>query len=291
MVALLERNLGGCGAYNGDRVTGHEYITVGRFAAAVDNNIVNPVAEHQQGALRRVHANVYAGLLGYSVPPYTGCIYRYGRAVFRFEPGAGVEDLDAKYSVSLADEVDKLGIYQNFGPVHGGVGNVGRAKAERIDRAVGNHNRANQGRVDRRLHLSRLGGRYGPGFDARAEAGVYEFLLVVESESGLLIFGEGDEQSSGIFNAVGSDRTKDLVFPYAFFGRLAVFDRIAGARMEQAVVAAGCSGGNVVTFYQQYLKTSHSAVARSARACDAATDDNHVKLVFGWHIVLCYSLL
>ena len=68
VVHLVEGHLARRGADQRDRIARHQDVGVGRLAAAVEHDVVHPVAEDQQRALGRQHVDRHPRLAGDVVP-------------------------------------------------------------------------------------------------------------------------------------------------------------------------------------------------------------------------------
>ena len=176
-------------------------------------------------------------------------------------------------------------IGEHVGTMTTGVEHIAHREQEGVDAAVGHHHGAYQVGVDRGLALERQLGVDNLGADAGTQTAVDEELLVSE-----VVFGQRDEESVVLFDTVGRDASQYLVLHDTLGGALLVGDGIAGTTVQQAVVAAGGAVGEVVALDEQHAQATHATVAGSACACDASTNDNHIVMVFKFHIFHCGKL-
>jgi hypothetical protein len=203
--------------------------------------------------------------------PDSGSINRHVAAGFEGLAGVVVEQLDPLDPVARDDEVGDLVIGQNVGAVAPGVDNVGRCQAEGVDGAVGNCDSPDQVGIDARLDATRLLRVDGAGVDAGRTAALDEFLLIIE-----VIFGQGYEKASGVFDTVTRYATQYHVLLDTFTGALLIGDGITRSAVEQSVVSAGGACGDVKPLDEQNLQTAHGAVTSRSGARSAAADDYHI---------------
>ena len=85
--------------------------------------------------------------------------------------------------------------------------------------------------IEPRLHRQRLAGGEGQGFDPRRLAGADEGRPVLGA-----VFGERDEETAGVLDAVGGDPPEDPVFGDALPGGFGIVDGVAAAAVEEALV-------------------------------------------------------
>ena len=78
---------------------------------------------------------------------------------------------------------------------------------------------------------------------------------------------------------MGGHLAENHILADAFFGRFGVAHGVAGTGMQQAVVAAGGTGGYVGAVYQQGAQAAHGAVSLGAGTGDASANDYYVKFV------------
>ena len=105
-------------------------------------------------------------------------------------------------------------------------------------------------------------------------AGFDELGLVVQ-----VVLRQGDEETVGLVHAVGRDPAEDHVLADALVRGLLVGHGIAGAGVQEAVVPACRSGGDVVPLDEENLQSAHRTVSRRPGTGDAAADDDDVVLV------------
>ena len=80
------------------------------------------------------------------------------------------------------------------------------------------------------------------------------------------------------------DFTQNHVFLNTLCSRFLVCHSIACSTVQQTVVTARGTLSKVKTLDKQHTQPTHSAVASSTRASDAATDYDDIILVFQFHI-------
>ena len=253
---------------------GNEDVGVRGLAAAVDDDAVHAVREDQQGALRREHADLDAGEVRDALAPDAGGIDGDGRVVLAGFMGLMVVRLHAHHAVAVLDEAGDFGIEQDLGAVELGVHHVGGAQAERVHAAVRHLDGADDVRVHGRFHPEGLLRVHDLRVDARGEAGFDKLGLVVQ-----VVLRQGDEEAVGLVHAVGRDPAEDHVLADALVRGLLVGHGIAGAGVQQAVVPARRSGGDVMPLDEEDLQSAHRAVSRRPGTGDAAADDDDVVLV------------
>ena len=183
-------------------------------------------------------------------------------------------------------EAGDFGIQQDLGAVELGVHHVGGAQAERVHAAVGYLDGADDVRVHGRFHPEGLLRVHDLGVDARGEAGFDKLGLVVQvvlregdEEAVGLVLRQGDEETVGLVHAVGRDPAEDHVLADALVRGFLVGHGIAGAGVQQAVVPARRSGGDVMPLDEEDLQSAHRAVSRRPGTGDASADDDDVVLV------------
>ncbi len=155
---------------------------------------------------------------------------------------------------------------------------IGYCEAERVDCSVRHLYGSDNVGVYRRLDAHRILGVDGFGIDAGLQARFDKCLLICK-----VILREGDEKSAGVFHTVACDTAENHILLDALCCRFLIGHRIAGAAVQQAVVASGCAGGKVETFYEERFQTTHGAVAGSPGACGTSAYHNHV--------VVCLSVV
>ena len=202
----MEVDLGGGGADDAHGVAGNEDVRVRRLAAAVDDDAVHPVGENQEGALRRVHADLDAGEVRDALAPDTGGVDGDVRVVRAFLMGLMIVCLYAHHAVAVLDETGNFGVQEDLGAVELGVHHIGGAQAERVHAAVRHLDGADDVRVHGRFHPEGLLRVHDLGIDARGEAGFDELGLVVQ-----VVLRQGDEETVGLVHAVGRVMKKPSV--------------------------------------------------------------------------------
>ena len=246
VVAFFEGNAGGGRTDDADRVAGDKDVGIGRLTTAVDDVVVYPVREDQQGSLGRIHPHVYARQLRYMMTPDSaGVDDDRGVEIFRHACGQ-VAGMDARDGIAFPDESRDFGMEPDLAAVEFGIQHIGCAQTEGVYAAVRHADGPDQvgihGRFDPAGHI----GIDDFGTDAGSLAGFHESLLV-----GQVIFRQGDEKAVRLVDAVGGYPPQDLVFLDAFFRGFGIVYGVAGARVQQAVVAAGGAGGDVGPFDEQ----------------------------------------
>ena len=135
---------------------------------------------------------------------------------------------------------------QNARPMFPGIQHIGGGQAERIDGAIRDFHCANKRRVDRRFQLPCPRRIHGLRLNTCCVTGGDKGFL-----KGEVIFGKGDKEAIGRFNAVAGDTLEDLVFRNTFPCRLTVSDGVSRAAVEQTVVSPGRARGNIVAFQKR----------------------------------------
>ena len=284
VVHLVEGHLARRGADQRDRIARHQDVGVGRLAATVEHDVVHPVAEDQQRALGRQHVDRHPRLAGDVVPPDAARVDHHLRAVFGRLARLAVEHLDARDAVLFAQKVEHLVVGQHLGAVRLGIDDVGGRQPERIDRAVGNAHRADHRRIGRRFEPQRLLRIDHVGADPRRAARLDELGLEFQP-----VFGQAQEQTVGLLDAMAGDPAQDHVLLDALLGRLAVRHGIACAAVQQTVITARRTRGDVAAFEQQRTDTAQGAVAGHTRTRSAAADNNHIELLC--HRIFSFSII
>src|SRR3712207_3890521 len=256
---------------NAHCVVGHENVGVGRLAAAVDDHVVDSMAEDKERTFGGKHIDRNVGHASQEVSPNAGGVDGYPSPCLGSGAAAVIAQLHAHDAATLHDEARYLVIGQDVGPVAAGVNDVSHGKPERVDGGVGNFHRPDERWVDRRLHASGLLGRNDVGTDTGLAAGGYESGLI-----GQVVLGQGDEESIGLIDAMAGYAPQNHVLLDTFPGRLRVGHGISGATMEQSMVASRGAVGKVILLYEQHFQTAHGAVAGRSGTGYAASDDDDV---------------
>ncbi len=186
--------------------------------------------------------------------------------------------MDALDGVAFADESRDLRVQAYLAAVQFGVQHVGRAQAERVHAAVRYLYGTNQGRIYTGLQAFGQFRVYDFRADTRFAAGVHEGLLVSQ-----IILRQGNEKTVCLVYAMGGDAAQNHVFADAFLRAFRVVHGVSGSGMQQAVVAARGTGGNVRALDKERAEAAHGAVPLGPGSRDAASDDNHIKFV-GIHV-------
>ena len=222
IVTFFERNARRGRPDDADRVARHQDIGIRRFSAAVDDQIVHPVGEDQQGAFGGIHADVDAGQVRDGASPDAAGVDRDRCVEIFFFAGDLVPGMDAPDRVAFPDEPGDFRMQPDLAAVKLGIQHIGRTKAERVHAAVRHADGADQVRIDRRLQPPGQVRIDDFSADARLPAGVHEGLLVTQ-----VIFRQGDEQAVGLFDAVRRDPAQDPVLFDTFFGGFRIVHGIA----------------------------------------------------------------
>ena len=152
-----------------------------------------------------------------------------------------------------------------------GVDNIGRGKAEGINRSVGHSDGPGKCRIDGRLYATGFFGRDNIRTDASACAGLYKSFLIAE-----IILGQCDKETVGLVHTMGGNLAERHVLLDTFRGRLTVGHRIACTAMKQSMIATRSTVGEIVFLHLQHLQASHGAVACRTGSRDATTDDDYI---------------
>ena len=174
---------------------------------------------------------------------------------------------------AFAQQPDGFVVHQHLRAVLARRGGVQLGGEEGIGGPIRHAEAAPDLRVEQRLFFEHLRQRHLFHRDAGLLAACHEALGV----SGVVFRGE-DEEAAGIFDALRHDAAQDAVLFDALMGRLRVFDRIAPAGVQQAVVAPAGAVAQVAPFDQHGLEAAHRQVARQAGARRAAADDEDFSL-------------
>jgi hypothetical protein len=153
-------------------------------------------------------------------------------------------------------------------------GEKAQRQAHRVHGRVRHPHRRLERRVQARLQSERLGGRQLPGGDAAGGAAGQEPRQVVH-----VLIGEGDEQPAVLLKRPGGDPAQDLVLGDALHRRLRVVDGIAGARVQQPVVAAGGPRGQLAPLGQRDPQPPQHQIMGQGTSGAAPTDDDHLRRV------------
>src|SRR5207248_967978 len=109
--------------------------------------------------------------------------------------------------------------------------------------------------------------------DARFQAAAQEVI----SEAGV-VPRRRDEQAARVLDAVGRNSAQDRVLDHALTGRDRVLDRVAPARVEEAVETTCRPRGQVAPLHQCRCEAPHRRVACDAGPRGAAADDEDFRL-------------
>ncbi|MNN22021.1 hypothetical protein D3C81_1353640 [compost metagenome] len=232
------------------------------------------MAEDQQSALGREHANAQIGVFrNLLAPDARGIDHHFGMNIVAL-CRLMVENAHPGNAIASAKQTDHLMIGEDLRTVLTGVEHIGGGETEGIDSAVRHPHRTDQSRVGRRLQTQRQLWVDRFGVDTGAVAGGNKLLLI-----GQRILRQRNKQPIGTFDAVVRNTLEDLVFFYAFMRRLTVGHRIACSTVQQAVVTASGTGGNIVTLQQYATQATARAVTSNARTGRAAANNDHIRFV------------
>ena len=261
------------GSEDGGLAARDQDIRVGRRPAAVEHQLVEPASEHQQRALVGIHGDAGAGHRGHLSGPGAGGVDHDRRFEVFLLLAADIPHVDAHHAAAVLAQTAHFVVAENLSALGSRVEGVGEDQAERVDRGVGHAHGTHERRVDGRLDAAGLSGIDGFGVDAGGPAGRHELLLVPQ-----VVFRQGHEQAVARVDAVRRNLLEDAVFTNALPGRLRIAHGVAGAAVEQAVVAAAGTDRQVVALHQHGLQAAEGTVACHAHAGDAAADDDHIVL-------------
>ncbi|MNO76540.1 hypothetical protein D3C76_676140 [compost metagenome] len=163
------------------------------------------------------------------------------------------------HPILSAQQPQHLAVGEDAGAVFLGVQDVGGGQAEGIDGAIRNMDGTYHRRVGVGFEPQRLAGIQLAGVDTGLGAGLHEGALEID-----VIFRQGEEEAAGRLHAVAGDPLEDAVLLNALAGGLRIRHRVAGPRMEQAVVAPGGACGYVVPLQQDAVDAAQRAVAHDA---------------------------
>ena len=127
--------------------------------------------------------------------------------------------------------------------------------------------------VQSRFHGQGLARGERQGLDPRLSTGTDESRPVLRS-----VFGQRNEETACVLDAMGDDPPEDPVFSDAFPGGFEVVYGIAGAAVQEALVPSGCAGGEIVLFHEEGGDAAQRQVSRDACPRCAAADDQHFRL-------------
>ena len=230
--------------------------------------------EDEEGSLGREHADLHPGEVRDVLAPDAGGIDSDVRVVLAALVRLVVIGLYAHDPVTVLDESGNLRIQKDLRSVELRVHHIGGAQAERVHAAVGDLHGANQLRIQGRFHPEGVLRVHDLGRNPGGKAGLHELRLVVE-----VVLRQGDEKAVGLVHAVGGDPAEDHVLADAFVGRFLVGDGVARPGMQEAVVPARRTGGDVVPLDEKDSQPPHRAVPGRAGPGNAAADDDDVVLV------------
>ena len=158
----------------------------------------------------------------------------------------GIAGVYAADGVSLTDETGDLGVQAHLSAAEFRVQHIGCTQPERVHAGVGNTDGTDQFLVHAGFPSAGQVRVNDFGVDAGAKTAFHESFLVRE-----VVFRQGDEQSARIVNAVRGDAFEDFVLLDTLPGRFFIAYGVTGTRVEQAVVSARGTGGNVRPLDQQ----------------------------------------
>ena len=182
-----------------------------------------------------------------------------------------VVDPHADDAVLLAEQLPHFGIGADLGAVRPRIEDVGRGEAEGIHGAVGNAHGTDQSRVGRRFEPAGQRGIEDLGADSGRAARLDETGLVLQS-----VLGKRDEESVGLLDAMRRDPAQNHVFTNTLLGRLLIRDGVARTAVQQSVVAARGTGGDVGAFEQQGADSPERTVSRNTRSGSSPADNNDI---------------
>ena len=166
------------------------------------------------------------------------------------------------------DEVLDLRVRHGPRAIGGGRGEKRQAEMERVEDAVGDLERRENAIAQCRLEVSRLRARQVTDRDAGPRAGLLERLAI--GETGVV---DGHEDAAVELEDLAGDARQDVALRDAFDRGLRVLDRVPSPRMEQAVVAAGRSGGDLAALDQCHGDASECEVVGGGGARRTGADD------------------
>ena len=263
------------GAEDGDRPARHQDVAVAGGPQPVDDVAGHPVVVDQQRALGIQQIDV--GTAGEA-----GDVHRPGAPRVDDLPGAyrqrregPVVATDGGADLAVDDlETQQLGV----GTVEAAVGEPGvidvrQREVKGIDGGVGNPAGPDQAVREVRLELARLGDGQLVAADTRAPAELGKFV----GERRIIAL-DGDEQATGRLDAMRRQPLQQLVFLPAFDRRFEVGGDVAGARVQETVVAARGAGAEVDLVDEDGVDAAQREVAHDPGAGHPAADDQHLRL-------------
>ena len=133
MVTFLVRYSGRSGSDYTHCVSRHEDIRIGRLAASVQDNAVDPVCENEERTLGREHSDLRPGHFCDMVSPYACRIDSDRSPVFCIIAGLLVVNLHADNVGTFENEARDFRIYEDFSSVKFRIDNIGRTEPERVN--------------------------------------------------------------------------------------------------------------------------------------------------------------
>ena len=95
----------------------------------------------------------------------------------------------------------------------------------------------------------------------------------------------GDKKPAGVFDAVGRQFFQQQVFPAAFGGGGRVGRDIAGAAVQQAVIAARGAGIEVLFFSQDAFNPAQGQITGQAGTGDTTADNKYLSIQSGPQLI------
>jgi hypothetical protein len=92
------------------------------------------------------------------------------------------------------------------------------------------------------------------------------------------VVGRDDKKAARILNAVGVGLAQDAILLDALFGAARVFDRIAPAAVQQAMIAPSRAVGEIAFFHQHHLEAAQGSIPRYSSASRAASNHENFGL-------------
>ena len=173
------------------------------------------------------------------------------------------------YPILRAQQPQHLAVGEDAGAVFFGIQDVCGGQAEGINGAIRHMNGAYHRRIGVGFEAQRLAGIQLAGVDTGQGTGIHKGTLEMD-----VIFRQGEEEAAGRLHAVAGDPLEDAVLLNALAGGLRIRHRVAGARMEQAVVAPRGACGYVIPLQQYAVDAAQGAIAHDAGPGSAAAYDD-----------------
>ena len=237
---------------------------------------------HQQRSLGIVHFDRRPGEQRHLARPGSRRVHDLRRLDPRFFPAGERAHQHRANPPAVALEADDAAAPHQARAQTARMRHAFQGEAERVDRRVRHLEHRDRALGQRRFQRACRGDLHR----ARADSGAGTVPREI-GDVAFVVTLHGDKVAAGVLYRLHRNALEDLALGAALHRRFTVAGDVAGAAVEQSVIAPRGAGVDIVLLDQDAVDAAQREVAGQRRARDAAADDQDLGLDGRWEIQSC----